>query len=307
MHLVTYDAGGSTCASLQRLDGGRYACVHEGDVMYDRPGALPQFERPPVTEVRMEMVFEPLSIRVTDLPSLFATWGDRYPELSESAPQPVSLEPGPGHAEGARLRIEFSDQPPIPLIRFRDENRSRWIELQSDRLSCGWSRVSEDEYPRYPKLRQEFQQLALELAAFVSDEQIQVVQLNLVYVNEFELEEGNPLVALADAYCFGPSPMAFDELPPLLDAGFDLRFAFTHEDARYAVLTARSRVSRGREASTSRLRLRFSGDPFGAPGAEERDGFTSILAFFDQGHDAIVRTFAQATDESLHQQWGRYE
>ena len=41
---------------------------------------LPRFDAPPVEEVRIGVVFAPLPISVTELPALFETYSDRYPE-----------------------------------------------------------------------------------------------------------------------------------------------------------------------------------------------------------------------------------
>jgi hypothetical protein len=174
-------------------------------------------------------------------------------------------------------------------------------------MSCGWTRTSETEYPRYESLRSEFTQLALDLAAFVAEDNIQVVELGMTYVNEFVLDVDNPLDALSTAFCVRTERSRFENLPSLASAGANFRFDFTNAQDRYARLVASSRVwSEGAESKTQ-FRLRYFGDPFAAPGAENLDGFDSILSFYDQGHAAIVQAFAQTTDPKMHLKWERVD
>lgn len=271
---------------------------------YVRPEGLPQYHRPPVQEVRMDMIFEPLAIKVTQLHELHAMWEESYPTWDERSPEMIRLA-GLDDRPGG-LRIEIADTPRIPLIRFEAEDGTRWIELQADRLSCGWTGSGEGEYPRYGQLRSQFASIAIQLASFVPDENIQVVQLSMSYLNEFPVPGDGPMEAIAKAFCFESYSGPMDGAEKLSSAGLNLHFQYRHEGSQYAELSATSRVRRGDAGVVSRLKLRFTGDPWGTPGADERDGFASILGFFDEGHEAIVETFTATTSHDLHREWGRY-
>lgn len=270
---------------------------------YERPESLPQFAEPPVVEVRLELFFQPLSLGVTRLPELFALWRDRYPVLSETAPMPIRLASERALTSG--VRIQFADLPPLPRVRLQDVEGTRWIELQSDALSCGWSR-DRDAYPRYPNLRDEFHSIAKELAAVLEDDEILVIQASMNYVNVFDSLEPNLLRSLSSTFGFGDAENAFESLPSPSNAGLNLEFNFRNVDETYAVLSTSARCSHVSEQTETQFELRFTGDPFARPDAEQVDGLQSILGFFDEGHEVIVNAFTEATTPELHQKWGRY-
>jgi uncharacterized protein (TIGR04255 family) len=266
--------------------------------MYRRPPDLPQFEDPPVQHVRLEMVYEPLQIQSIALRHLIDIWHDRYPEVSELAPKPVEVEAGgsPG------FRIEIADKPRIPLIRFAGGDNSRWIEVQADRFSCGWSKGSGGEYPRYESLRDEFDILLREFADFVSDAEIQVVNLALTYMNEFSCDGEDPVSGLGWAYFAEPIRA------PVQPTEARLEYDLPQSDGEsvWAVLRVKASVRRVNGDLRSRLRLRFSGDPFKFPlENESEDALDYLFAFFDRGHEQIVRTFADVTSRELHERWER--
>ena len=227
------------------------------DLAYVRPPGLPQFRNPPVQHVRMEMVFEPLTIPVTRIRELLSQWEPRYPVLSERAPEPVQMDVPSDGPSG--LRIQIANMPPIPLVRFAAEDGSRWIELQADRFACGWSRSSEGAYPRYPDLREEFFRLAAALGDFVG-EGVQVVHMSMTYENEFPVLNGDLLSALSHCYNFGDAASSPELIEDLFNAGLNLRFQYGGDEP-YAVLVAAALTNHTDQGVVSRMSLRYSGDP----------------------------------------------
>ena len=266
---------------------------------------LPRFDAPPVEEVRIGVVFAPLPISVTELPVLFETYSDRYPETHAAQARRVRVDP----SIGSGFRVEFTDDPGIPRIRFSSSEHDRWLEIQSDAFTCGWRRRADGGYPSYDELRSDFQELALKFAGFVDqfhpDEDIYAVAATVEYKNRFEMGSADAATALSEAFIVTAPKEPFSSLPPLSTAGLQLRFDFEHEEEVYARLIARANMGMRGTTMIGRFDLRFSGDPFATSG--DLEAFDAILKFLDEGHVAVVQAFDQTTTPVMHKRWGREE
>ncbi len=278
---------------------------------YVRPGSLPRFKNPPVTEVRIGVALQPLHIPVTELPALFAAFEHDYPERFEAPPRPVELVTE--RVRATAFRIELADVPAIPRIRFADVERSRWIEVQSDSLTCGWRKAPDKPYPDYEFLREEFERIAGVFVSFWSqkheEEDLYIIQANVNYYNDFHVPDADGLMdAMCRAFAMQPEPRAFNDLPPLDTAGLSFSFDFADDDGQiYAILTSRAAVRQIDGEHVARLNLSFTGDPYQSPHSAELNALDGTLAFIDKGHDSIVRAFCDTTSAQFHKVWGRYE
>jgi uncharacterized protein (TIGR04255 family) len=279
-------------------------------LQYTRHPSLSRFANPPVSEVRIGMVLHPLHISVTELPSLFSALEDFYP-VREEAPArstQVMSEPGLG---SAGFRVEFGDIPPLPLIRFMSVDGFRWLEIQSDALTCGWRRNRDGTYPTYEALRAEFLRLIEVFGEYWSTnhdgDDLYIIQAGISYHNDFAVEEASPMKALARAFTMSaPSEVEIDGLPAARTASMNLTFNFTHEEDTYAVLRLNARVETAEQGCQARFNLRFWGNPFLVPGAED-EAVLRTLRFMDEGHDAIVRAFTSSTTPEYHKSWEKLE
>ncbi len=277
---------------------------------YVRPKSLPRFKKPPVSEVRIGIVLQPVHLSVTHLPALFEALAEDYPLRSELPLRPPELVTE--RLRRSAFRLELGDTPPLPRIRFTDEGQTRWIDVQSDSLTFGWRRSPKGEYPNYKHLRGEFDRIARLFEAFwdkhEEKDDLYIVQAGIHYYNDFPVANvASSSDAMCRAFAVQHADRPFGGLPAPTASGLSFTFDFSADDETYAVLAARAdvRVVAGR--TVARLNLGYRGDPFMAPVAKAEGPLDVVLGFLDNGHDRIVLAFTGMTSEEFHSEWERYQ
>lgn len=277
---------------------------------YERPENLPRYKSPPVSEVQLGLVLQPVHIPVTMLPALFELLEDDYPKRMELPQRPPELLNG--NMRRSAFRLELGDIPPAPRIRFRDQANTRWLDLQSDMLTCGWRRTPDDEYPSYGDLRNEFERLLHLFEVFWSqvgtEEELYIVDTSVKYYNDFTVDAQSSMDAMQRAFGVDMEKVSIDGLPAPGTTGLFLRFPFSDgQDEPYALLTVQGRVSPHEQDFHALLNLSYRGDPFVKRYDEATEPLDAALSFLDNGHDHIVRAFTGVTSTELHSTWGRYQ
>lgn len=261
---------------------------------------LPNFERPPVTEVALGVEFTPLPVHAIDLGSLWAGWRDEYPEVQEQPP----LEPTRDEAQGPVPVISFGP-PPMNRHWFISRDRAQLLQVQQDRLIVNWRRISDgDVYPRYPSLRNTFRQRLEELDLFARTYGgLRITRAEVTYINDLSYgadpgEEAHLASHLHDVVqLWGSVPThhlgdprqvrfaATFDIPDLADSGI-----------LHVGVDPTHRLQEGKV--TSLLTLTVRGRPRGESPAE-------ALTFLDEGRRHVVTSFTELTTQSMHERWGR--
>ena len=247
----------------------------------------------------MGVQFRPLfGMRGLALSPLRARWQADYPNLQEQPALPPTFESG---TPGAPM-FQFSLSP-VPSVRqlFLDDSGNHLVQVQQDRLIVNWrSGDSAAEYPRYGYIRDMFERRFNDLAAFVADEQLgvlEIMQTELTYINVIETSREN--LGRADQFIAGWSGTPRHHLGEPEQTRATLVFQVPgvgHPPVRfYAEVTPAQRPN-GELVLFFTLVLR--GNPGGGSLAES-------LKFLDEAHEHIVRSFAELTKESMHEVWGR--
>lgn len=260
------------------------------------PGALPDYDRPPVTEVALGIQFAPLQLRSIDLGPLREVWRDAYPEVQEAPALAPALEVD-------QLRpmpiIQFG---PVPMSRhlFLSPDQVRLIQVQQDRFILNWRRVQPDtEYPRYPSLRaelvdrlgqfEEFVQRALAAA-------IHVTQAEATYINDLTIDGPLP-PSIAEAFTQWRDAPGHHLGAPA-EVRFAQSFVVREEPAARMYVSLDPAAIVRPDGTTARLfTLTVRGRPSGAT-------VQDALDFLDQARDHIVRSFTELTAEPMHLRWG---
>ena len=131
---------------------------------YSRPSDLPDYERPPVTEVVLSIQFASNNkFQIVHAGLFWNLVHNQFPNVSEQAPLQAVFETFGGPPVAAPIQVQFS--PPFPRFWFESEDRAYVLQLQQDRILFNWRATSsESVYPRYETLREHFltrvQQLA---------------------------------------------------------------------------------------------------------------------------------------------------
>lgn len=257
-------------------------------------GGLPDFDRPPVTEVALGVQFNTLPVRAIDLGPLRQRWFADYPIVQEQPPLEPAMEDGPR----AMPVIVFG---PAPMMRhwFMSEDQTHLLQVQQDRLILNWRRMSDDaEYPRYPVLRAVLEHRLAEFSEYVDGAhlQLRVTQAEVTYINDLgrdgdlppRLDEVARVWASNPGHHLGePSEVRFAAAYPVPDAPGPARLLVSLDPQRRADGTP-----------TVLLTLTLRGKPGG-------DTTQDALEFLDLGRAHVVRSFTELTAETMHERWGR--
>lgn len=247
--------------------------------------ALPDFARPPLTEVALGVVFEPVEIGAVGLAELYQRWRDEFPNVQEHAALPPLFEPP---QPGSGLVIEVG-HPPMRLWMLTAAE-DQLVQVQRDRLVVNWRRIGRGDYPRYHALRALLDRKLADLGSFLEGRALPVpppVAVEATYVNLIEAE------GLADFLA------AVQPLPERLgrpsEASLSLVFDTTSglgAGQRVAIFSSRDRTEEARYV----LRVSVLGQ------MTRWDEFDHAIT---AAHEQAVRTFADVTRDAMHRTWGR--
>lgn len=273
------------------------------DVRLSDDVPLPDFERPPVVEVSVGYLFAGLSsytsLRVARLQEALS---ERYPVVEEHPPLGPTFETfGPAEGSATQIRFEMVEGAFTPRFFFLSRDQAELVQIQSDRLHYNWRRTaSEQQYPRYPYIRERFDEAWAALRKWADHGQLgdpSVTQCEVVYVNRI------PLLDREDQAC-GLSQIFpwLTGLPGITEDGsFQYRQRLNDEKDRpvarlFAALNYGTSPNGHREAQ---LMLTVRGRPL----EPDESVFTDFL---DEGRKIIVRTFANLTSDEAHKLWERH-
>jgi uncharacterized protein (TIGR04255 family) len=132
---------------------------------------LPSFRQPPVVEVAMSIGFVPIpGLQFAAMADLRSRWMKDYPGAQEqpfleSVPVPQQASP----ASQQTFRIEFG--PPPRRLWLLSSEGDRVVQIQRDRLITNWRAVpgSDQPYPRYGQLRDEFLRKWFDFEKYVAE------------------------------------------------------------------------------------------------------------------------------------------
>jgi uncharacterized protein (TIGR04255 family) len=265
---------------------------------------LPEFEKPPVSEVAMGVEFLPLANWRSPHAGLY--WGrinKEYPQTEVQPPLPSQIE---------KFGEEFWAQPAFRVeLANPDSNRSwfladpatKLVQVQRDHFIINWRKVRGDEvYPRYLKeIRPRFEREWKHFCGFLVEQKIGTVsvqQCELTYVNDVLKDDGWSSFAEAltlfepwwkrGSDGFLPIPETVTVMGSVQMPNQSGRLHFSAQHVR--------RTIDNREAI--QLRLVARGRPLSG---EDKD----ILNWMDLAHEWIVRGFTDLTSARAHKLWGR--
>ncbi|MGQ0628004.1 MAG: TIGR04255 family protein [Phycisphaerales bacterium] len=265
---------------------------------------LPEFAKPPVTEVALAVQFEPIEITAAHLGLLALRMRELgYPRIEQHPPlAPIVEQFGAPRVPG---RVVFALGLPEVRNWFVAEDGQRLVQVQSDRLIHNWRKSgTANEYPRYEKIRETFGQHLQELAAFVTREGLGEIlpnQVEVTYVNHVR-SVGAPLGGGQLARVTGIAGSSYTDrtLPAAEDARAAARFVIEREGTPVGRLhvNAHTAIDLENREPIVVVSLTARGRPF-------TQGLDGVLSFMDLGREWVVRGFADVTTPEMHKVWER--
>lgn len=263
--------------------------------------SLPEFARPPVHEVVLGVHFKALERFVgPHIGLLWQEFRQQFEKVQEKAPLVFRLERFgiPEPPEPATL--ELLDKVP-PRIWFVNDRETELLQVQQDWFSHNWRKIkSDDEYPRYAKIRASFCDELRKLMAFIERERLGVLaplQCEVTYVNHVPTANGESLEDILTVFKsdFSDGFLRIPETATLV-----LQFVIPEGDTPIGRLHIAAAPIIMTKTGAPGFRLTLTAR--GKPAADDPD---SIFALLDKGHEWIVRGFTSITTAKMHENWGR--
>lgn len=269
--------------------------------------ALPHFKHPPVIEVAMSVQFERIEGLTTGhLGLLWDRYRERFPHCEEQPGLETTLERfGEQRRGGPSVRIVTNPAADVRLW-FLDDRKAELLQVQHDRFIRNWRKSEqEDDYPKYEEIKRRFQN---DLTIF--DQFLRSEQLPPIAPNQCELTYVNHITGSGIWEKHGEAARVFRFLRDQ-----ELERELEIDDVRFNI---RRRLLDDHGTPLGRLHLTVdaafhakSKEPIfvfkivarGEPDSGDASG-SGAIAFLDRAHEHIVRAFAAATTDQMHQQWG---
>jgi len=262
---------------------------------------LPDFRKPPVSEVALSVQFDPLeNFHLVHMGLLWERFRAKYPRAEEHPPIESVIE---FEEKPAAINVQiYSTAPPV-RVWFVSDDESDLVQVQRDRFIRNW-RGPGDRYPRYEKLRDLFREDYATFLSFLAEEgfaapiprQCEITYVNQIVAGEGWQHHGEAHQVFQACSLPGPSPEPEPE-----DFGFAVRYLIRNEEVSpvgrlYVTVSSAQRKKDLKPLFVMTLIAR---------GMLPSKSTESILAFLDLGRAWIVKRFAALTTERMHEIWGR--
>src|SRR5205085_2263174 len=105
------------------------------------------FERPPLIEQAISLVFEPIAgFGIVEYGLFWNEVAAEFPEVSTDAPVDAPVESF-GDIRPGSVSFQLLPAPPLPRAMFRN-SQGELIQLQSSRFGFNWAKQGDAPYPR---------------------------------------------------------------------------------------------------------------------------------------------------------------
>ena len=153
----------------------------------------PNFERPPLVEQAISIVFQPIAgFRIVDYGLFWTDLSAEFPDVATEAPLEAPIEQF-DEFRPVELLLQFLPSPPMPRAMFRNPKNGELIQVQNDRFGFNWAKVGDAPYPRSEPLMARFKELFGRFVTFakhqglgdVTLKQCELTNLNVIPVSDF--------------------------------------------------------------------------------------------------------------------------
>jgi uncharacterized protein (TIGR04255 family) len=263
---------------------------------------LPKFKRPPVVETALSVQFAPLTS--FSIPHFGLFWSEiraDYPKQEMKPPLGNVVEDLARPPVPARIGIQLTAEPEARCW-FLNGLGTELVQLQRDRFVRNWRKVTgSEDYPSYDALKPRFERDWNRLLHFLAREELgkpEVNQCEVTYINHLPVD----VEKLGSLHRF--ARVVSEEsgggfLPEPETAQLQLRYIMGDKKGRLHV-----GVQPGVRRDDRRPVLQLGLTARGTPASSRTD---DILAWFDLGHEWVVRGFADFTRSEMHTTWERIQ
>jgi len=257
---------------------------------------LPNYRSPPVVEVVIGTQYKPLEgFSAAHIGLYWSTIKNKFPNLDEQPPLPHLVHNQP-------IRVELSDRPEIPRCWFIADSNNQLLQLQRDRFILNWRKINiDDEYPRYPKIRDDFFTYWKGFVDFLTGNSISLPNLDLLeltYVNLIPQGQGWENMGDVGKVFL---PINWPKHTKLLPVPKTVRTTLVFMLPKHAgqLRVELNPVFPENEPQKLRLSLTVTGHP------TDLESTSAIFDWFDMAREWIVCGFADLVGPITDNLWGK--
>ncbi len=251
-----------------------------------------KYETPPIDEIVCGIRFNPIkALRSVHFGILWQKFRSDFPKVEDQ----ILVAPVPSE------ELNNPDKPPLPRVWFIHKNENDLVQIQRNRFLHNWrKRQSDDEYPGFGKVIENFERYLSRFQEFLVEENLGnlvVRQYELTYIdlipkgqgweNHGDLEKVFPnLVSLT-----GQSIHSID----VRDVNLQIVFALPNDlgQLRLAIRTA-ERIS----DKQALIHIEFN--------AHSNRPHEPLRGWFDAAHNAVIKLFSDLVSNEIQDNlWGR--
>jgi uncharacterized protein (TIGR04255 family) len=274
--------------------------------MLIRP-ALPDYAKPPVSEVALSIQFAQIDkLRTYHSGLLWQSFKDDLPSVIEQASMPPNFEVfGTQLPAIAQVQFQLLSTPPLPRYWFVSKDETELLQVQQDRLIYNWrEREGAGVYPRYEYLRSKLISATERFTHFISEGdlgEIQINQAEITYVNQIFLEDKDPRECIEEILTIWRPAPRDSFLPHVEDENLYFRYLLEDDEGKPTGrlhVTAHGIIRQADHQPGLQIQLVARGIP--------RDqSIEAAIEWLDYGRAVIVKKFTDLTTKKMHKRWGR--
>jgi uncharacterized protein (TIGR04255 family) len=260
-----------------------------------RPTDLPEYKSPPLDEVAVGVQYaQAPRYASTDAGSVWELFKADYPNVQEQPPLEPSFETF-GGANTPSFKLQLSNAPKRGRLWFVSDEQDHLIQFQDNRFLLNWrKRPTAQEYPRFEKISQAFEQNLDKLSDYFTEQhnhQLAINQAEITYINNIPIQN----------YSETSNWLAFLGFNNIDLENINVNFSevITDDDDRpfaRMIYTLQSVVSMDGKNKAILFSLAFRGTPRGS-------NISDAIEFIKEGRKMIVTRFTELTTESAHKEW----
>jgi uncharacterized protein (TIGR04255 family) len=272
-----------------------------------RPADLPNFNKPPVTEVALSVQFDTIAgFSNVHAGLLWAEFRSEYPVASEKPAMAPQFETfgGGGVAPQVPFRFATYFAPPASRFWFEESSGAHLMQIQNDRIVHNWRKRDANEYPRYEPIADRFEEEIRKFEEFLRREglgELRSNQYEVTYINTIELPDGsNPHHQLQR---ITPLCSVQPKMPNQLDPenmSVQARYILKKDSQPFGrVYINFAPVIRSSDLAPA---VQLDITARARPTAQSAE---AVLNLLDDEREIVVRTFAAVTSSEMHRLWER--
>ena len=261
------------------------------------------FAKPPVEEVVLSVLFEPLNGLLA--PHLGEIWQkfkpDGFVHIAEQPPIPHAVEAFPNPIQQAEFRI--GNVPDLARVWFLHKDGSHIIQVQRDRFTFNWRKTESDpKYPGFPTIFERFEEFCNRFGEVINTlgiGEVAPLQYELTYIDQFFHEDGwNTLDDMGKIYNLFVDSQQSDSFWSGADF-VNLQMSFPVASLRGRLhLAISNRVKLPEQRQTLQTDFTVRGFP--------ENTESEMLTWFKSAREQILEKFAGTFTEDIQTRvWGR--